>query len=164
MRNPYLLVAPESVHFEETDVSFCFVYFRKYFVVQCGLVQVIEVGKTLLDSITSVPRNPVVISNMDESRSNHLGSIRGPVEISVASRFVIDGDSRYAGYPKNVEQLRHMNVILRYYFPNYAAHGQPLQQTGWIMVPWALAHSLANWIERRAPAVQVDWRLPPLSD
>jgi len=163
MRNPYLLVAPaESVHFQETDVSCCFVYFRKYFVVHCGLVQVIQVGNGLLDEVTSFRGRPVELAK--HNGSGYDGSIPGPVEISVASRFVIDGDSRYAGYPKNVEQLWHMNVILRYYFPNYAAHGQPLQQTGWIMVPYALAHSLAKWIERRAPAVQVDWRLPPLSD
>jgi len=80
----------------------------------------------------------------------------------MASRFVIDGYSEYAGYPKNVEQLRDMIVYVRYYFPNYAAEGQPLQNTGWIMVRYALAHALAKWVERRAPAVQVDWRLPPV--
>jgi len=155
---------PESLHFEETDVSCCFVYYRKYFVVHCGLVQVIEVGNGHLDRITSLRGDPVVLCNMDKANSNLLGSIRGPVAISMASRFVIDGDSRYAGYPKNPEQLWHMGVILRYYFPNYAAQGQALQQTGFIIVPYALAHALAKWIERRAPAVQVDWRLPPLSD
>ena len=83
----------------------------------------------------------------------------------MASRFVIDADDRYTGYPtKESEELWQMNVYLRYYFPDYATEGQPWRQTGWVMVPYALADALAKWLAQRAPAVQVDWSLPDLID
>ncbi len=83
----------------------------------------------------------------------------------MASRFVIDADDRYTGYPnRDSEEIRQLYVILRYYFPNYAAEGQAWRQTGWVIVPYALADALARWLAQRAPAVQVEWQLPDLID
>jgi hypothetical protein len=56
-----------------------------------------------------------------------------------------------------------MTVVVRWSFPDYA-HGGAERQTGWVMVPYALADSLAAWIALRAPAVRVEWRLPERID
>ncbi len=115
--------------FEDTGVYCRFVHYRKYFVVHCGLVQVIEVSGGNIDGVQSLRGEPVFLYNVSDCRHN------------------------YGVY-----------VILRYYFPDYAAEGQPWRQTGWMIVPYALADKLARWIAQRAPAVQVEWRLPDLID
>jgi hypothetical protein len=155
-----------KLRFEHNKVYCCFVHYRKYFVIHCGLIQVIQ-SYGNFDRVESRRGEPVVLCNLSDEQYKGLyqGSIEGPIEVSMTSRFVIDGHSMYEGYPKrDSEELWQMNVYLRYYFPNYAAEGQPLLQTGWVIVPYALADALARWIAQHAPAVQVEWRLPGLID
>jgi hypothetical protein len=155
---------PTELRFDHDKMHCCFVHYRKYFVVHCGLIQVIGPNDTL-DDVESRRGQPVTLANISEDSRNYMGMVRGPIEISIASRFVIDGHSMYEGYPRrDSEELRQMCVILRYYFPDHAAEGQPWRQTGWVIVPYALAENLAAWIAQRAPAVQVEWRLPDLID
>jgi hypothetical protein len=150
--------------FEDCGVYCCFIEYRKYFVVHCGLIQVIEIGSDVrLSGVESMRGDPVTLYNISEDRSNMLGSIRGPIEVSMASRIVIDADDRHPCYPnRDNEALWQMIVILRYTFPDYTAGGQE-RQTGWVMIPYALADALATWVAMRAPAVQVEWRLDDAS-
>jgi len=55
----------EEVKFGETDVCCCFVNERMYFVLHCGLVQVIQVGNGLLDEVTSFRGRPVELANVN---------------------------------------------------------------------------------------------------
>jgi hypothetical protein len=138
---------------------------RMYFVVYSGVLQVIEIGSDVkLSGIDCNRGQPVRLYNLNTDMSNYLGAIRGPVELSMASSVVIDGDERIHGYPpRESEALWQMTVVLRWSFPDYAAGGVD-RQTGWVMVPYTLADSLAAWIALRAPAVRVEWRLPELVD
>jgi hypothetical protein len=143
--------------------AYCYLQdYQLYFVVYSVVIQVIHIGGVVgLTNIVCNPGQPVYLNNLRNDTSN---SIRGPIEVSMASLIVIDADDRYPGYPKrDNEALRQMTVVLRYIFPDYAAGGQE-RQTGWVMIPYAMADALATWVAMRAPAVQVEWRLQELID
>jgi hypothetical protein len=152
--------------FEDAGGYCCFADYRKYFVVYHGLLQVIETGSnTRLSGITCTRRGePVTLYNISDCRHNYMGQIRGPIEVSMASRILIDGDDRYHGYPSRASAaLWQMDVVLRWSFPDFAAGGME-RPTGWLVIEYALADALAAWVAQRAPAVAVEWRLPELLD
>lgn len=151
--------------FEDAGAYFYLRDYQLYFVVYNGVLQVIQIGgKVGLTGIECNPGQPVCLFNLSPDHSNYLGAIGGPVDVSMASSVMIDGDDRIHGYPnRESEALWQMTVVLRWGFPDYAAAGTE-RQTGWLMVPYALADSLAAWVARRAPAVKVEWRLPDLMD
>ena len=152
--------------FEDAGGYCRFVDYRKYFVVYHGLLQVIETGSHhRLSGITCSRRGePVTLYNISDCRHNYMGQISGPIEVSMASRILIDGDDRYHGYPSRASAaLWQMDVVLRWSFPDFAAGGME-RPTGWVVIEYALADSLAAWVAQRAPAVAVEWRLPELLD
>jgi hypothetical protein len=164
--------------FAEPGPYCCLSEYRMYFVVYSGVLQVIEIGSNARLSgidcdggvvLSGIECNrPVILYNLNTGRGNsggmYMGAIGGPVEVSMASSVVVHGAEGGHGYPtRDSEALRHMTVVVRWSFPDYA-HGGAERQTGWVMVPYALADSLAAWIALRAPAVRVEWRLPERID
>jgi hypothetical protein len=146
--------------------AYCYLQdYQLYFFVYSGVIQVIRIGGVVgLTNIKCNPGQPVCLNNISEDRTNMRNSIRGPIEVSMASRIVIDAAGRDLYYPKrDNEALWQMTVVLRCIFPDYAAGGQE-RQTDWVMIPYAMADALATWVAKRAPAVQVEWRLPELID